>query len=106
MITEEEVKYAEAALTRYTDSEIKFDAFTVIAAAQCSSAKGSNWNYLRHWRFEHTAIKANTIKMSKRLDHPNYVTNQNRALADDKCSENSKLIKSGKTNLSSTRQMT
>jgi hypothetical protein len=84
IITEEEVKYAEAALTRCTDSEIKFDAFTVTAAGQCSSAKGSNWDYLRYWRFEHIAIKANTIKVSKRLDHPYYVTDQNRALADEK----------------------
>jgi hypothetical protein len=84
MVPEEKVEYAEAASLRCVDSEIRYGGFNVSATGQRSNAKGCNWAYHLDWRHENIPIEANTGKEAKRLDHPNYVSDREQAIADER----------------------
>ncbi|KAJ4361898.1 hypothetical protein N0V83_010839 [Neocucurbitaria cava] len=72
MADEREVELAERAMTRCTNSILRYGGFCVAAPGQCSSAKNANWAFLRHWRYQNTPVTANANAESRRLDQPYY----------------------------------
>ncbi|CAO2653183.1 Nn.00g025940.m01.CDS01 [Neocucurbitaria sp. VM-36] len=81
MAAEVEMGLAERALTRCTNSILRYGGFCVAAPGQCSSAKTANWAFLEHWRYQNTPIVANTNAEARRLDEPFYQSDTARHVA-------------------------
>ena len=87
-----EVKLAERAFTRCTESQLRYGGFCVTAPGSCSSADMSGlksedrvreWAGLLAWREEFMMphIIANTAMETRNLNAPKYVSPRNRAKA-------------------------
>jgi hypothetical protein len=91
---ESEVKYAERAFTRCTESQIKYGGFCVAPPGQCSSAYFSHvpksnrdlyWAQLKAWRAEHMEKdwQTNLESEHKFATAPHRIANTTRTVEDD-----------------------